>query len=191
MIDDIAGLRAAIDEDDVDRVRLLMQRNPALHEAPLGYAGDGPLTWAAECRVPRRAPTTARLELVEWMIANGSDVHQGGDAPLMRAALDDERVPMLELLVERGADVNAARHGEYPIVFAPCETLAVEALRRLLDHGADPNCGDEAGWTALGRPHPGTALDFLDGVELDDPFRRQACVEALLRVGGARLTPRP
>lgn len=183
-------LKAAIDHDDVDRVRRLLRENPALHHAPIGYAGDGALTWAAECRVPRRAPRPERLELVEWMIANGSDVHQGGDAPLMRAALDDERIPVMRLLVEHGADVDAAWQGEYPIVFAPCEALAVESLRWLLDHGADPNCGAAARWAALGRPHPGTALDFLDGGYLEDPERSLACAQLLRDAGGVR-TPSP
>lgn len=184
-----SALKAAIDADDVDAVRRLMSADPALHVAPIGYAGDGPLTWAAECRVPRRAPRAARLQLVEWMIKNGSDVHQGGDAPLMRAALDDERIAMLELLLEHGADVDAAWHGEYPIVFAPCEALAVGALEWLLAHGADPDCGSQARWAALGRQHPGTALDFLDRTYLDDAERIAACAAALTRAGGTRRRP--
>ena len=35
------------------------------------------------------APSEARLAMARWMIENGSDVHQGGDGPLMRAALAD------------------------------------------------------------------------------------------------------
>jgi hypothetical protein len=35
--------------------------------------------------------------MAEWMIAHGSDVHQGGDGPLMRAALNAYRIPMMEL----------------------------------------------------------------------------------------------
>jgi ankyrin repeat protein len=186
-----AELKAAIDDDDVDRARRLLQQNPALHAAPIGYAGDGALTWVAECRVPRRPPRPERLELAAWMITNGSDVHQGGDAPLMRAALDDERIPMLRLLVEHGADVDGAWHGEYPIVFAPCEALAVESLRWLLEHGADPNCGDASRWEALGRPHPGTALDFLDGGYLEDAERARACEALLLDAGGTRSTSGP
>jgi ankyrin repeat protein len=96
------------------------------------------LTWVAECRVPREAPGEARLAIARWMIAHGSDVHQGGDGPLMRAALADMRIPMMELLVAHGADVNALWDGRYPIVCAPCETLAPQALKWLLDHGADP-----------------------------------------------------
>jgi len=127
----------------------LQFRNPALHRAPLGYRKNGPLTWVAECRVPREAPKLARLEMARWMIENGSDVHQGGDGPLMRAALADERLPMMELLLEYGADVNALWDRRYPILCAPCETLAPKALKWLLDHGADPNAATAEGYTAL------------------------------------------
>jgi ankyrin repeat protein len=72
------------------------------------------------------------------MIENGSDVYQGGDGPLMRAALADMRIPMMELLVAHGANVNALWNGSYPIICAPCETLAARALKWLLDHAADP-----------------------------------------------------
>ena len=63
------------------------------------------------------------------MIENGSDVHQGGDGPLMRAALADMRIPMMELLVSHGADVNALWDGSYPIICAPCDALAPQALK--------------------------------------------------------------
>src|SRR5437016_10405866 len=61
-----------------------MTRNPALHRAPLGYGKNGPLTWVAECRVPWAPPSAERLTMAEWMIDHGSDVHQGGEGPLMR-----------------------------------------------------------------------------------------------------------
>lgn len=134
----LAGqLKLAIDANDVDRMKELMTRHPDLHRAPLGYGKNGPLTWVAECRVPRVPPGETRLGMARWMIENGSDVHQGGDGPLMRAALDDSRVPMMELLVANGADVNAVWGGHYPIVLGPCETYAPGALKWLLDHGAD------------------------------------------------------
>ena len=99
-------LKQAIDTNDIARVKTMMTRNPALHNAPLGYGEDGPLTWVAECRVPWEPPGPVRLAMAEWMITHGSDVHQGGDGPLMRAALNDYRIPMMELLVAHGADVN-------------------------------------------------------------------------------------
>ena len=68
------------------------------------------------------------------MISHGSDVHQGGDGPLMRAALNAYRIPMMELLVAHRADVNALWHGHFPIIFAPCESMDPAALKWLLDH---------------------------------------------------------
>jgi hypothetical protein len=109
-LDDIGRLRDAIDANDLARVRTLMTHNPALHRAPLGYGKSGPLTWVAECRVPWEAPGRARLAIAEWMLANGSDVHQNGDAPLMRAALNDDRIPMMDLLLAHGADVQTSMH---------------------------------------------------------------------------------
>src|SRR6266849_2533075 len=111
---EIGQLKQAIDANDLERVKTMMTRNPALHRAPLGYAKNGPLTWVAECRVPWGSPTPKRLEIAQWMIENGSDVHQGGDGPLIRAALRGERVPMMELLVAHGADVNAEWNGDFP-----------------------------------------------------------------------------
>jgi ankyrin repeat protein len=138
---EVGQLKQAIDANDLERVRELMTRNPALHTAPLGYNKNGPLTWAAECRGVLCSPE--RLAIARWMLENGSDVHQGGDGPLMRAALSDIRIPMMELLVEHGADVNAEWDGRYPIICAPCETLAPKALKWLIAHGADPNVASD------------------------------------------------
>jgi ankyrin repeat protein len=183
-LEEAGKLKDAIDLNNLPLVQSMMLRNPALHEAPLGYAKDGPLSWVAECRVPRVPPDRTRLAIAKWMIENGSDVHQGGDAPLMRAALNSERISMMELLVAHGADVNAAWHGNYPILFAACETLNLITLRWLLDHGADPNCGSEAIWKSRGIPHPGTALDYLLGAYVRDPEVMATCIEILLRAGG-------
>jgi ankyrin repeat protein len=173
---EIAVLKAAIDTNDVERVGALMTRNPALHRAPLGYAGDGPLTWVAECRVPWERPGPERLAMAEWMIENGSDVNQGGGGPLGRAALNGDRIPMMELLVAHGANVNAGWHGKFPTIFSPCESMDSEALRWLLEHGADPNCGDD--------PQLGTALDYLIGAYVRSPEVLSACIEMLLAAGG-------
>src|ERR1700757_2691841 len=127
-LQEIGQLKQAIDTNDIARVQAMMTRNPALHSAPLGYGKDGPLTWVAECRVPWEAPSPPRLAMAEWMIAHGSDVHQGGEGPLMRAALNGYRIPMMELLVSHGADVNAWWHGHFPIIFAPSSRWTLPLL---------------------------------------------------------------
>src|SRR6266478_563183 len=119
--EEIEQLKQAIDSNNLERVKILMSRNPALHRAPLGYSKNGPLTWVAECRVPWEPPGPQTLAMAKWMIENGSDIHQGGDGPLGRAALNGDRIPMMELLVSHGADVNALWHGNFPIIFAAWE----------------------------------------------------------------------
>jgi ankyrin repeat protein len=171
--EEVNELKQAIDANDLDRVKHLMNRNPALHRAPLGYGENGPLTWVAECRVPWEPPTPVRLAMAQWMIDNGSDVHQGSDGPLMRAALRDDRIPMMELLVRNGANVNAEWGGFFPIIFAPCETLAPGSLRWLIDHGANPDCARE------GRKYPDTALDYVIGT-YSRSERLGACIDILL-----------
>jgi ankyrin repeat protein len=170
-----ANLKEAIDADDFAEVRHLVLKHPELKHAPIGYGGDGPLTWAAECRGSRE-PSKARLDIAEWLINNGCDIHEGGDAPLMRASLDGSRTAMMALLVRHGANVNAAWHGVYPVVFAPCETLDPIALDWLLRHGADPDCGEVSEWHSKGRSHPGTALDFVLGTYVRD---KEALVQSI------------
>ena len=62
--------------------------------------------------LPRPLPDHPNLRHLK-MIDNGSDVHQGGDGPLMRAALLGHRIPMMEFLVSRGANVNALWNGYF------------------------------------------------------------------------------
>ena len=174
-LEEVGQLKQAIDTNNIERVKTLMTRNPALHRAPLGYAKNGPLTWVAECRVPWASPGPERLAMAKWMIENGSDVHQGGDGPLMRAALNGQRIPMMELLVSYGADVNAEWNRDFPIIFAPCEAVDPVALEWLLDHGANPNCGN-----ADGR---GTALDYVIGSYARSP-QLGRCIDILLEAGG-------
>ena len=176
-------LKQAISNDDLSTVRQLLTKHPELRSAPIGYGDAGPLTWASECR-GMSEPSAQRLTIVEWLIWSGSDVHEHGDAPLMRASLHGSRTAMMELLVRHGADVNAAWHGSYPIIFAPCETLDPMALAWLLQHGANPDCGDPARWRSLGKPHPGSALDYLLGTYMRDPVALNAAIRLLQEAGG-------
>ncbi len=173
-VEEISQLKDAIDTNNLTLVKTLMTRSPALHHAPLGYGKNGPLTWVAECRVPWSPPSPERLAIAKWMIENGSDVHQGGDGPLGRAALNGMRIPMMELLVSYGADVNAAWNGNFPIIFSPCEAVDPVTLKWLLDHGADPNCEGNG---------EVTALDYLVGSYHRSPYL-SLCIEYLLDSGG-------
>jgi ankyrin repeat protein len=176
-LEEVGELKLSIDNNDFARIKSLMTRNPALHRAPLGYNKNGPLTWVAECRIPWEPPSAERLAIAKWMIENGSDVHQGGDGPLMRAALFGQRIPMMELLVSHGADVNAEWNGYFPILFAPCETVEPKAIQWLLEHGANPNCARPE------RKYPGTALDYVIGT-YGRSRQLGECMELIAEAGG-------
>jgi ankyrin repeat protein len=173
-LEEVGKLKHAIDTNDFPGVRTLMTRNPALHRAPLGYGKNGPLTWVAECRIPWEAPGATRLAMAQWMIDHGSDIHQGGDGPLMRAALVEHRIPMMELLVRNGADVNAEWSGRFPILFAPCETVEPMSLKWLLDHGADPHLPERRGHES--------PLDYVIGTYSRSP-RHGPCIDILVSAG--------
>lgn len=171
---EVGQLKDAIDANDLNRVADLMTRNPALHRAPLGYGKNGPLTWAAECRGV--TCSSERLAIARWMLEHGSDVHQGGDGPLMRAALSDARIPMMELLVAHGADVNARWGGSYPIVCGACECLAAESLKWLIVHGADFNAGST---------NYGDCVGMLVGTYSREPEGKHGCLEVFAEAGFA------
>lgn len=96
------------------------------------------------------------------------------DVPLM-AVSQPGRIPMMELLVRHGADVNGLCYGWFPVLFCPCENLEPEPLQWLLDHGADPNRGNPKA--------PGTTLDYVIQTYPRDPKRLTACIEILLAAG--------
>jgi ankyrin repeat protein len=165
---EIDQLKHAIDTNDFEHVKALMTRNPSLHYAPAGPSNTGPLTYAVEW--PRREPPKAeRLAILRWMLENGSDVHQGGDGPLICAATWG-KYPVMDLLVEYGTDVNALCGGEYTM-FAACDTLDSRFLEWLLAHGADI------------RDHAGSCLERLIATAIRNPEGKGPCLEVFARAG--------
>ncbi len=92
----------------------------------------------------------------------------------MRAALDDDRILMMELLVAHGADVNAGWNGNYPIICAPCETLAPRALDWLLTHGANANIHSDA---------YGSPLAMVVATYSRKPAGKHACLGVFAKAG--------
>ena len=75
--------------------------------------------------------------MARWMIENGSDVHQGGDGPLMRAALARHDTPHDR--APRGPRRRRERplEGTTPSSSRPLRDCSRPSLKWLLDHGAD------------------------------------------------------
>lgn len=170
---EIAGqLRQAIQADEIDRVKAILTANPRLHRGLREDGDDGPLGWAVECR--GSSPSPARLAIAQWLIDHGSDLHRNGDG-LLACSAHARLIPMMDLLVANGANVNGLWWGWFPVLFVPCENLDPVAIRWLLDHGADPNRGDPR--------NSRTALDYVIDTYPRDPERLSACIEALLAAG--------
>jgi hypothetical protein len=97
------------------------------------------------------------------------------DVPL-QALAQPGGIPIMDLLVRYGADVNGMLGGCFPVLFTPCENLEPEPLQWLLAHGADPNRG-----------HPrfaaATALDYVINTYPRAPERLSACIDLLLAAG--------
>ena len=87
-LEEIGQLKQAIDTNDIDRVKAMMTRNPALHSAPLGYGRDGPLTWVAECRVPWESPSPVRLATALQAVA-------GRTLPWRKSTRRNEDLPIV------------------------------------------------------------------------------------------------
>lgn len=51
----------------------------------------------------------------------------------------EEKLECVRLLLEAGADVNAAGREDDPMIFQPAQAGHAQLLRLLLEHGADPN----------------------------------------------------
>ncbi|MBV8845641.1 MAG: ankyrin repeat domain-containing protein [Bryobacterales bacterium] len=116
------------------------------------------------------------LARVEELLTANPELRQVliDEVPLQRVA-QPRRIPMMDLLVRHGADVNGLCWGWFPALFTPCENLEPEPLQWLLDNGADPNRGNPK--------DPGTALDYVIQTYPRAPKRLSACIELLLAAG--------
>lgn len=127
---------------DVDRIRVILDGDPALVNA---FAPDGfqPLGLAA---------FFGRQEVVALLLSHGADPSSPsrndlGVAPL-GSSLASGHDRISRLLVEAGADVNAAHGRGFRPLHAAAEHRAHEMVALLLDRGADPTARNDEGMSA-------------------------------------------
>ena len=94
------------------------------------------------------------LEVAKFLIQAGADPNRsvpGKDTALINVCYNKEKVSLIPLLLEAGADVNKqGREGRTAIgVLSDTEGVSVEAVKQLLKAGANPNIKNEFGGTAL------------------------------------------
>lgn len=91
----------------------------------------------------------AMLTLLLGAGADPNVVVAGGRTWMHQAALHERNLPMIGLLAQSGADLNARDdRGCTPLELA-IKAKLIDTVDALLDLGADPNVKDERGWTLL------------------------------------------
>jgi ankyrin repeat protein len=169
-----AALHAAVDEQDVARVKRLLEGGSDPNAALVGlrYA-DGrvdrvkPLSRALWGSDPGEGDAESRTALIGLLLAAGADANVpldiacglGSTTALFLAVANGED-GLAELLLEAGADPNMAAPGDlfgftgaqlHPLIYAAGEGRT-RMIKLLLDAGADPNVvseGDGARFSAL------------------------------------------
>lgn len=175
--DDGQRLKTAIDQNDIEGVRRLVAINPDLlydhvrRSKSFHYTNYRPLTYAC---------AAGRVEVARALIEAGADVHEDGDLPVARGS---GSIPVMELLIARGVDINTKAYDWGPLILYPCEGHDLKSIQWMLAHDADPN-----------RVYPGqrsveTALSMVLRTYVRSD-RMQACVEALVQ-GGAEYNDSP
>ena len=108
------------------------------------------------------------LASVRRLVDAGHDVNQrdrrgvvpfDGETPLISAA-NRGSVPIIQLLLDLGADVNARSLTGWTALMRACNAGKLEASQCLLQAGADPSITNDEGYTAKGRI-PGTHPELL------------------------------
>ncbi|MBT4611579.1 MAG: hypothetical protein HOM68_20655 [Gemmatimonadetes bacterium] len=165
----IDAMREAIEVGDLAAVTGLLEDEPDLLTTiirPGENRNYRPITEAA---------TQCQLEILAYLIEIGGDVTEEGNYALKRASLYDRCVPVIEILIQHGADVNTPG-----VLVAATEGKALACIECLLRHGAQIT-GTGRGpdgishWNAFthaahfNKQCPGMLAILLEhGVEVDD-----------------------
>jgi len=143
-----------------------------------------------------KAVSDGDVARIEEFLRKGVNVNARnalGQTPLHRAA-SGGRADVAEMLIKRGADVNA-REGwlaQTPLHWAAISGHA-DVVKLLLENDADPSIKDKNGKTALDVAREGGHVDVAEIIETFISGRRESIAESKERAGGesraVRVTP--
>lgn len=129
-------LTAALSINDLRVIRLLLHNGADVNTVCLDY-GATALEYAV---------AVGYLEPFKLLMERSPALHHQHNAFYLAAVHD--RVDIMEWLMRKGIDPDAVKFEEPPLISA-AKLGRVSAMALLLEHGADVNCNDKAGWTPL------------------------------------------
>ena len=127
-------LEAAIESDDIEVVRLLIQYGVNLQ------------------RYPSALHSTTSMGMARFLINCGAPVdgrNEDGATYLQTVASDEEAEDVARLLVVRGANVNVRDEEGMTLLHSAVMEPRIEFAKLLIAHGADVNAKDANGYTPL------------------------------------------
>jgi ankyrin repeat protein len=154
---DLERARALLGEGADVNARDRLGRTALLNAAAYGHArlvgllleaGAGPDLKTDEGVTPLMCAPDE--EIGSLLVEAGADVNaeQHGFTALMAAAIHG-RCPLLRLLIDTGADIEAAEFRGFTPLMLACQHGRREAVAALIGAGADVNRAMASGWTAL------------------------------------------
>ncbi|PTY05353.1 hypothetical protein DB346_01950 [Verrucomicrobia bacterium LW23] len=172
--DTLVALRQAIDVEDLAQMRRIIRANPAVIDCYIAresyyYGNHRPLAYASQ---------RIKINAARVLLEAGASIHDDGNLAVARGSMSDRQLPLMEMFLQHGLDVNCNVYGWGPLLTYPAETQAPGMLRLLTAHGADPNlrmpetearCRDSA-WQAV-----------ISGYDRSPRFTE--CVNVLLAAG--------
>jgi cytohesin len=133
---EISSIHLAASVGDLAKVKAFLQKGIDINARDSGG------------RIPLHYAVTA--DVAEFFISNGADIHAGdkdGETPLHTVARAGCR-GVVELLITKGADVDAKKSGYTPLSYA-VQRGHKDVIRSLVNHGADINFVADGDWPFL------------------------------------------
>lgn len=98
------------------------------------------------------ASTSGKTAVVKYLISQGANAKvklEDGETTLIQAAQSDDNKEIVEALLKAGAEINAQTQEGLTALMRFAWMGQIEAVKLLLDAGADTKLKNENGWTAF------------------------------------------
>ncbi|KAI9325521.1 ankyrin repeat-containing domain protein [Zopfochytrium polystomum] len=157
-------LRPAVQQGNIEVVKLLLELVPDLQTVKLSHLGDG--------------ARTGNVELVELLL-DGYDGKSSSDTltAALKSAAASGKAEALERLVSNGADIKSAGSDA---VAAAAAAGHLSMIKRLLELGVDVNCNGESVRLAAEGGHEQVVEFLLDHIANDTVLAKDAIEVASL-----------